>query len=60
MYLGLAPQAAERAGEDDPVMILVKGAAAQLFRAVQGLAKAFAGEQGVPVQGRFSDTGASP
>ncbi|MNI99809.1 hypothetical protein D3C73_1589860 [compost metagenome] len=56
--MGLASQAAESTGENDPVMVLVEGAAAQLFRAVQGLAETFAGEQGVPVQGRFSKTGA--
>ena len=52
--LGLAPEAAEGAGEDDAVMILVERAATQLFGAVQGFAKAFASEQCVPVQGRFS------
>ena len=54
--LGLAPQAAEGAGEDDAVVVLVERAAAQFLGAVQGFAEAFAGEQGVPVQGRVSIT----
>src|SRR5690606_12909437 len=51
MHLGLAAQAAEGTGEDEPVMILVKGAATQFINAVRRLAEPFAGEQGVPVQG---------
>jgi hypothetical protein len=51
MNLGLAAQAAKGPGEDDPVMVFVKRAAAQLFRAVQGFSEAFAGKQGRPIQG---------
>lgn len=35
-------------------MVFVEGAAAQFFGAVKGFAEAFAGEQGVPVQGAVS------
>jgi hypothetical protein len=52
--LGLAPQAAKRAGKDDPVVVLVERAASQFFRAVQGFAKSFAVEQGLPIQGGHS------
>lgn len=55
--LGLAAQAAEGAGEDDAVVVLVERAATQFIGAVQGFAEAFAGEQCVPVQGRFSISG---
>jgi hypothetical protein len=54
MHLGLAPKTAEGTGKDDPVMVLVERAAPQFFRAVQGFAKALAGEQGLPIQGRYS------
>jgi hypothetical protein len=54
MYLGLASEAAERSRENDSVMVFVKGAAAKFFRAVQRLSEAFAGKQGLPIQGRFS------
>lgn len=54
VYLGLAPQTAEGAGEDDPVVVLVEGAAPEFFGAVQGFAQAFAGQQGMPVQGSIS------
>lgn len=54
MHLGLASQAAEGTGEDDAVMILVKGAAAELCRAGRGFAETFTGEQGVPIQGLSS------
>ncbi|MCY1413335.1 hypothetical protein D9M71_287640 [compost metagenome] len=49
VHLGLAAQAAEGAGEDDAVVVLVERAAPQFGAAVHGLAQAFAGEQGVPV-----------
>ncbi|MNE76744.1 hypothetical protein D3C80_1729990 [compost metagenome] len=54
VHLGLAAQAAKGAGEDDPVMIFVKRAAAQFVGAVRRLAEAFAVEQCLPVQGRSS------
>lgn len=54
VHLGLAPEAAEGAGEDDAVMVFVEGAAPKFIGAVKGFAQAFAGEQGVPVQGAFS------
>lgn len=54
VYLGLAPQAPERARENNAVVIFVKGTAAQFFRAVQGFSKTFAGQQGGPIQGRGS------
>ncbi|MNK87712.1 hypothetical protein D3C87_1076520 [compost metagenome] len=49
--LGLAPETAEGAGEDNAVMVFVERAAAKFLRAVQRLAEAFAVEQGVPIQG---------
>lgn len=52
--LRLAAQAAKGPGEDNPVMVFVKRAAAQFFRAVQGFSKAFAGKQGRPIQGECS------
>lgn len=54
MHLGLATQATKCSGENNPVVILVKRAAAQFFRAVQGFAKSFAVEQGLPIQGVHS------
>lgn len=60
VYLGLAPQAAKGTREDDPVVVLVEGAAPEFFGAVQGFAEAFAGKQCVPVQGRFSSAGQAP
>ncbi|MNZ33415.1 hypothetical protein D3C78_507610 [compost metagenome] len=54
VHLGLAPEAAEGTGEDDAVVVLVEGAAPEFIGAVQGFAQAFAGEQGVPVQGAVS------
>ncbi len=53
MDLGLASEAAKRAGEDDPVMVLVEGAAAQFIVAVYRLSEPFAGEQGLPVHREF-------
>src|SRR5690606_4584340 len=50
----LASQAAEGAGEDDAVVILVERAAAQLVGAVHGFAEPFAGEQCLPIQGLSS------
>lgn len=55
MDLGLASEAAKRAGEDDPVMVLVEGAAAQFIVAVYRLSEPFAGEQGLPVHREFQD-----
>ena len=52
--LGLAPQAAKGSGKDDPVVILVKRAAAEFFGAVKSLAQALAVEQGLPIQGVHS------
>jgi len=43
VYLGLAPQAAKGAGENDPVVILVKRTPAQLFVAVDGFSEPFTG-----------------
>lgn len=57
VHLGLAAQAAKRAGEDNAVMVFVKRAAAEFFRAVQGFSKAFAGKQGGPIQGGYSPYG---
>ena len=57
VHLGLAAQAAKRAGEDDAVVILVKRAAPQFFRAVQGFPKTFASQQGGPIQGGDSPFG---
>jgi hypothetical protein len=57
MNLGLAPQAAKRPGENDTVMVFVKRAATELFRTVQRFSKAFAGKQGLPIQGWFSPSG---
>lgn len=54
VHLGLAAQAAEGTGEDDAVVVLVEGAAAQFFRAVQRFSEAFAGKQGMPIQGGVS------
>ena len=54
VHLGLTPEAAEGARENDPVVVLVERAAPQFLRAVQGFAKALAGEQGLPIQGRYS------
>ena len=54
VYLSLAPKPAEGAGEDDAVMVLVERAAPEFFGAVQGFAQAFAGQQGMPVQGSIS------
>lgn len=50
MDLGLAAEAAKRAGENDTVMILVERAAPQLVAAMSGLAESFTGKQCVPVQ----------
>jgi hypothetical protein len=52
--LSLAAKPAKGAGEDDPVVVLVEGTAPQFLRAVEGLTKALAGEQGLPIQGRYS------
>ena len=49
--LGLAPQAAKGARENDAVVVFVKRAAPELFRAVVGFAEAFAIKQGLPIQG---------
>lgn len=49
--LGLAPQAAKRAREDDAIVVFVKRAAPELFRAVVRFAEAFAVKQGLPIQG---------
>ena len=57
VHLGLAAQAAKGAGEDDAVVVLVKRAAPQFFRAVQGFSKTFAGQQGGPIQGGDSPFG---
>ena len=57
VHLGLAAQSTERAGENDAVMVFVKWAAAQFFRAVQGFSKSFAGKQGGPIQGGYSPCG---
>jgi uncharacterized protein YoaH (UPF0181 family) len=57
VHLGLAPEAAECAGENDAVMVFVKRAAAEFLRAVQRLAETFAVEQGRPIQGWFSPSG---
>jgi hypothetical protein len=54
MDLCLAAQAAKRAGEDNPVVILVKRTTPQFLGAVQGFAKTLAVEQGLPVQGVHS------
>jgi len=54
VHLGLAPQAPERAGENNAVVIFVEGAAAQFFGAVQGFSKTFTGQQGGPIQGAGS------
>jgi hypothetical protein len=55
--LGLAPETAKSSGENDAVVVFVKRAAAEFFRAVQRLSEAFAGEQGLPIQGWFSPSG---
>ena len=57
VHLGLAAQAAKRAGENDAVVVFVKRAAAQFFRAVQRFTKTFAGQQGGPIQGGYSPCG---
>jgi hypothetical protein len=57
MDLGLAPEAAKRARENDAVVVFVERAAAEFFRAVQRLSEAFASEQGLPIQGWFSPSG---
>ncbi|MNN25693.1 hypothetical protein D3C81_1391760 [compost metagenome] len=54
VHLGLAPKPAEGTGKDDSVVVFVEGAAPELFGAVQGFAQAFAGQQGMPVQGSIS------
>lgn len=54
--LGLATQAAEGAGEDDAVVVLVEGAAAELGAAVHGFAEALPGEQGVPIHSSFRNS----
>ena len=54
VHLGLASQAAEGAGEDDAIVVFVKGAAAEFFWAVQRFSEAFAVEQGLPIQGWVS------
>ncbi|MDT4847913.1 hypothetical protein FQZ97_819900 [compost metagenome] len=54
VHLGLAPEAAKGPGKDDAVVVLVEGAAAEFFGAVHRFAETFAGEQGLPVQGRSS------
>lgn len=54
VHLCLAPEASKSAGKDDPVVVLVKRTASQFFRAVQGFAKSFAVEQGLPIQGVHS------
>ena len=51
MDLGLAPQAAKCAREDDPVVVLVERAAPQLFGAVVRFAETLAVKQGLPIQG---------
>ncbi|MNQ49942.1 hypothetical protein D3C85_638650 [compost metagenome] len=51
MDLGLAPETAESPRENDAVVVFVKRAAAEFFRAVQRFSEAFAGKQGVPIQG---------
>ena len=50
MDLGLAAEAAKRAGENDTVMILVERAAPELVAAMSGLAESFTGKQCVPVK----------
>lgn len=54
VHLGLAPQAAKGARENDAVVVFVEGAAPEFIGAIEGFAQAFAGEQGVPVQGAVS------
>jgi hypothetical protein len=54
VHLGLAPEAAKGTREDDAVVVFVEGAAPEFIGAVQGFAQAFAGKQGVPVQGAVS------
>jgi len=51
MNLSFAPEPAKGARKNDPIMILVKRAAAQLVATVGGFAESFAGKQCVPVQG---------
>ncbi len=53
VHLSLAPQAAEGAGEDDAVVVLVEGAAAEFGAAVHRFAEAFSREQGVPIHSSF-------
>ena len=49
MDLGLLAEAAEGAGKDDAVVILVKRCAAKLFRTGHGFAETFAAEQCFPI-----------
>jgi len=51
MNLGLASQAAKCARKDNPVVVFVKRAASEFFRAVVRFAEAFAIKQGLPIQG---------
>ena len=51
MDLGLAPQTAKCTRKDDPVVVFVKRAAPEFFRAVVRFAEAFAVKQGLPIQG---------
>jgi hypothetical protein len=57
MNLRLAPEAAKRSRKNDAVVVFVERAAAEFFRAVQRLSEAFAGKQGVPIQGWFAPSG---
>jgi hypothetical protein len=57
MDLGLAPEAAKRARENDPVVVFVERTAAEFFRAVQRLSEAFTSKQGLPIQGWISPSG---
>jgi hypothetical protein len=50
MDLGFTPQAAKRAGENNPVMVFMKRAAAQFIGAGQRFTKTLTGKQGLPIQ----------
>ena len=51
VHLGFAPKPAKGAGKNDPVVILVKGTAPELFGAVMRFSETFAVKQGLPIQG---------
>jgi hypothetical protein len=57
MDLRLAPESAKCSGENNAVVVFMERTAAEFLRAVQRLSEAFAGKQGLPIQGWVSPSG---